>query len=104
MSQTPYQTLVEALMAAPPERPFITMWENEDDIQSVTFGEFRRASERQAQHLERCGLQRHDRVVLIMPQGIPLMTNFAAVMLLGAAPSILAYPSFKADPSGTAAD
>jgi fatty-acyl-CoA synthase len=98
MSQTPYQTLVEALMAAPPERPFITMWENEDDIQSVTFGEFRRASERQAQHLDRCGLQRHDRVVLIMPQGIPLMTNFAAVMLLGAAPSILAYPSFKADP------
>ena len=40
MSQTPYQTLVETLMAAPPERPFITMWENEDDIQSVTFGDF----------------------------------------------------------------
>ena len=33
-----YSTLVEALLAAPPERPFITMWRDEDDIQEVTFG------------------------------------------------------------------
>jgi acyl-CoA synthetase (AMP-forming)/AMP-acid ligase II len=98
MLPSPFRTVVEALMAAPSERPFITMWENEDVVQTVTFGEFRTAAERQAQQLEKCGLSRLDRVVLIMPQGIPLMTNFAAVMLLGATPSILAYPNFKTDP------
>jgi acyl-CoA synthetase (AMP-forming)/AMP-acid ligase II len=40
-----------------------------------------------------------DRVVLIMPQGIPLIAAFAGAMLLGAAPAILAYPNFKVEPA-----
>ncbi len=45
------------------------------------------------------GVSVGDRVVLIMPQGIPLMATFAGAMLLGAVPAILAYPNFKVEPS-----
>jgi len=34
-----------------------------------------------------------------MPQGIPLMSAFVGVMLLGAIPAILAYPNYKVEPA-----
>src|SRR6202012_1236302 len=61
------------------------------------FGEFRHRAELDAAFLQENGVVSGDRVVLIMPQGIALMTAFAGAMLLGAIPAILAYPNFKVD-------
>jgi fatty-acyl-CoA synthase len=94
-----FSTLVEALLAAPPERPFITVWKDEDDIQSVTFGQFVDLAKSQAAAFQAQGLRPGNTVILIMPQSIPLMAAFAGVMLLGAIPSILAYPNSKVDPA-----
>jgi fatty-acyl-CoA synthase len=95
----PFRTLPEALFAAPPDREFVTMWKSEDEIQSVTFGEFRSQALGQAGFLRSHGVQTGDTVVLIMPQGIPLMAAFVGAMLLGAVPAILAYPNFKVEPT-----
>jgi len=98
MLTTQYRTLVDALCAAPSERPFVTAWIDEDEQESVTFGEFRRRAQAQAALLRQNGVVASDRVILIMPQGIALMAAFAGAMLLGAVPAILAYPNFKVDP------
>jgi fatty-acyl-CoA synthase len=95
---TKYRTLVEALYAAPADRPFVTEWIDEDDQKTITFGEFRRRAQLQAAMLRQNGVGFGDRVVLIMPQGIPLMAALAGAMLLGAVPAILAYPNFKIEP------
>ena len=97
-SPASFNTLVEALLAAPPDRPFITMWDDEDCVETVTFGEFVQRATAQAAAFHARGLTSGETVILIMPQGIPLMVAFAAAMLLGAVPTILAYPNFKADP------
>jgi fatty-acyl-CoA synthase len=73
------------------------MWKAEDDIESVTFGEFRRRALLQAGYLRSQGVGFGDTIVLLMPQGIPLMASFVGAMILGAVPAILAYPNFKID-------
>src|SRR2546427_9465755 len=98
MSSSHFRTLIEALLVAPHEKPFITMWNDEDNVRTVTFEEFIRLAKLQAEDFRAQGLQSGDRVILIMPQGIPLMAAFAGAMMLGAIPAILAYPNFKADP------
>jgi fatty-acyl-CoA synthase len=95
----PYANLIEALEAAPADRPFITVWIDEDDHGTVTFGEFRRRARRDAAVLAREGVAQGDRVVLIMAQGINAMTAFIGAMMLGAVPAFLAYPNFKVEPS-----
>ena len=94
-----FRTLTEALYAAPAERPFVTMWKSEDDLDSVTFGEFRRRVAIQAARMLNCGARPDDTIVLIMPQGIPLMTAFLGAITIGAVPAILAYPNFKVEPA-----
>ena len=96
---TKYRTLVDALLSAPADRPFVTAWIDEDEQETATFGEFRRMAHLQALLLKDNGVSVGDRVVLIMPQGIPLMATFVGAMLLGAVPAILAYPNFKVEPS-----
>jgi fatty-acyl-CoA synthase len=98
MSTGNFRTLIEALLAAPPDKPFVTVWKDEDDIQTVTFEQFIRLAKLEAAGFQAHGLQSGDRLVLIMPQGIALMAAFAGAMFLGAVPAILAYPNFKADP------
>lgn len=98
-----HRTLIDALLAAPPEKPFIIVWNDEDDIERVTFGEFTRWAKLQAAEFHIHGLGTGDRVVLILPQGISLMTAFVGAMMLGAVPAILAYPNFKVDPDKYAA-
>lgn len=95
----PYANLIEALEAAPADRPFITVWIDEDDHETVTFGEFRSLARAQAATLAREDVAEGDPVVLIMPQGVPAMTTFVGAMMLGAAPAFLAYPNFKVEPS-----
>ena len=92
-----YRNLIEALFAAPAERPFITFWADEDTQETVTFGEFRNRAGAQASALQIQGLQHGDRVVIIMPQGIAAMTAFAGAMMLGAVPAFLAYPNEKVE-------
>jgi fatty-acyl-CoA synthase len=97
MSTANFRTLIEALVAAPSDRPFVTTWKNEDEIQTVTFGEFMHLARVQAATFDDQGLRSGDRIILIMPQGVPLMAAFTGAMLLGAVPAILAYPNFKVD-------
>jgi fatty-acyl-CoA synthase len=94
-----YGDLFAALAAAPAEQPFVTEWHDESDQCSVTFGEFRHRAQAQASFLKSEGVRAGDRVVLILRQGITLMTAFAGAMMLGAVPAILAYPNFKVDPA-----
>jgi len=96
---TSYQTLIEALQAAPADKPFVTMWNSDEDSSTVSFGEFSEWAQRQASMFARHGLGRNDKIILIMPQGIELMAAFAGAMMLGAVPAILAYPNFKVEPN-----
>ena len=92
-----FRNLIEALEAAPAERPFVTEWVDEDEQATVTFAEFRLRALRQAEALREYGLKAGDRVVIIMPQGITAMETFVGAMMLGAVPTILAYPNFKVE-------
>jgi acyl-CoA synthetase (AMP-forming)/AMP-acid ligase II len=94
-----FRNLIDALGAAPAGRPFITFWSDEDERETVTFGEFRRRASMQAKVLRDHGLSVGNRVVIIMPQGISAMSAFVGAMMLGAVPAFLAYPNFKIDPS-----
>jgi acyl-CoA synthetase (AMP-forming)/AMP-acid ligase II len=97
-----YCTLIDALLAASPERPFITSC-NDDVVDTVTFGQFVCLAKVQAVEFHERGLRSGDRVILILPQGISLMSAFAGAMMLGAVPAILAYPNFKVNPEKFAA-
>ncbi|HUO15109.1 MAG TPA: AMP-binding protein [Verrucomicrobiae bacterium] len=91
--------LIDALNCAPGGRNFITFWVDEDEEESVTFGEFRQRALLESEWLAQEGVSAGDRLVIIMPQGIPAMVTFAAAMMLGAVPAFLAYPNFKVEPS-----
>jgi fatty-acyl-CoA synthase len=94
-----FNNLIEALDAAPPDQTFITAWIDEDERETVTFGEFRHRAWIEAAALGSHGVKAGDRVVIIMPQGIAAMTSFMAAMMLGAVPAFLAYPNFKVEPA-----
>jgi acyl-CoA synthetase (AMP-forming)/AMP-acid ligase II len=94
-----FANLVAALEAAPHNAEFVTFWVDEDERETVTFGEFRQRSSIQAGGLQEQGVSPGDRVVIIMPQAITAMTAFAATMMLRAVPAFLAYPNFKIDPA-----
>jgi len=94
-----YTNLIEALEAAPADRDFVTHWVDEDERETVSFGEFRRRARAQATMFREHGLGDGDTVVLLMPQAISAMTAFAGAMMLGAVPAFLAYPNFKIEPS-----
>ena len=94
-----FRNLIEALDAAPASRPFITAWIDEDERETLTFADFRQCARGQAAMLRDRGVTGGDRVVIIMPQGIPAMTTFVGAMMLGAVPTFLAYPNFKIEPS-----
>jgi acyl-CoA synthetase (AMP-forming)/AMP-acid ligase II len=98
-SATTFRNLIDALAAAPGDRPFVTAWIDEDERETVTFGEFRRRARRQARILRDHGVTAGERVIVIMPQSISAMTTFVGAMMLGAAPAFLAYPNFKIEPS-----
>src|SRR5262249_28936865 len=98
MRAASFSNLIEAFGAAPPERPFVTMWNDEDNIETVSFGTFGRKAESSAAYFQSEGLLAGETIVLIMPQGIELMAAFLGAMMAGAAPAILAYPNFKVEP------
>ena len=94
-----FRNLVEALEAAPSDRPFVIHRIDDDERETVTFAEFLGRARAHAGVLRRTGVSAGDRVVLVMPQGIPAMTAFVGAMILGAVPAFLAYPNFKVEPS-----
>ena len=53
---TQFRNLIDALYSAPPDRPFITHWIDEDEQEAVTFGEFRRRANSQADLLRGHGV------------------------------------------------
>ncbi len=63
MSGPTYATLIDALWAAPKERPLITMWRDEDSCQEVTFGQFVGLAKRQAARFRHHGASAGDRVI-----------------------------------------
>lgn len=97
MIATEFRTLIDAFLAAPAEREFVTSWIDEDERETVDFGEFRRRASIQAGLLREHGVAVGDRVIIIMPQGIAAMTVFVGAMMLGAVPAFLAYPNFKVE-------
>jgi len=98
-SVTRFRNLIEALAAAPGDRPFVTAWIDENERETVTFAEFRSRARSQANVLRDHGVIVGDRVIIIMPQSISAMTTFVGAMMLGAVPAFLAYPNFKVEPS-----
>ncbi len=94
-----FRNLIDALDAAPANRPFITTWIDEDERETVTFEEFRQRARGQAAVLGAHGVAAADRVIVIVPQGIGAMATFVGAMMLGAVPAFLAYPNFKVEPS-----
>ena len=96
---TRFRTLIDALGSAPPDRPFITFWIDEDEQETVTFGDFQSRAQSQVAFLQSQEVVTGDRVVIIMPQGIASMATFAGAMMLGAVPAFLAYPNFKVEPA-----
>jgi fatty-acyl-CoA synthase len=94
-SVAPFRNLIDALAAAPGDRPFVTAWIDEDEREAVTFAEFRGRARRQAIILREQGVGAGDRLIVIMPQRIATMTTFVGAMMLGAVPAFLAYPNFK---------
>lgn len=58
---TRFRNLIDALDAAPADRPFITAWVDEDEHETVTFAEFRRRARSQAEALREHGLCVGDR-------------------------------------------
>jgi len=71
----PYASLIDALGAAPANRPFITGGIDEDDQETVTFAELRCRARIEANGFSRDGIAQGDRVVVIMPQGIGAMAE-----------------------------
>lgn len=94
-----FRNLIEALAAAPGDRPFVTAWIDEDERETVTFAEFRGKARSQANILREQGVGVGDRVIIIMPQSNAAMTTFVGAMMLGAVPAFLAYPNFKVEAS-----
>jgi acyl-CoA synthetase (AMP-forming)/AMP-acid ligase II len=94
-----FRNLIDALEAAPKNRQFVTSWIDEDERETVTFGEFRIRARLQAAALRDHGVRPGDRVVIIMPQGIAAMAAFVGAMIIGAVPAFLAYPNFKIEPA-----
>jgi fatty-acyl-CoA synthase len=90
------RTLLAGLADAPADRVFVTMWTGGQE-ESVTYGEFFSMAAGHARSLRRHGLGPGDTVVLILPQGVQLMASFVGAMMLGAIPTILAYPNFKVE-------
>jgi len=93
-----FGNLIDALAAAPASRPFVTFWVDEDERETVTFAEFSRRARGQAGKFRDQGITTGDRVIILMPQGIPAMAAFVGAMMLGAVPAFLAYPNFKVEP------
>lgn len=94
-----FRNLIQALEAAPEERLFIRHWIDEDEDETVTFGEFRRRARTQAAMLRSHGVRAGGRVVIILPQGIRAMASFVGAMMVGAVPALIAYPNFKVEPA-----
>ena len=67
------------------------------EYEIFTFGQFLDLAEKFALFYQSRGLQSRAPIVLILPQGIPLMAGFVGAMMVGAIPTILAYPNFKVD-------
>jgi fatty-acyl-CoA synthase len=94
-----FRTLLDAFLAAPPAQPFVTTWNDDDHLHTMTFGEFWSRARSHASYFRDHNVKAGDRIILIMPQGISLMAAFVGAMLLRAVPAILAYPNFKVEPA-----
>jgi len=95
-----YTTLLDALADAPAEAPFVTVWDPRAAVaeRTVTYREFLRLADDYAHLYLAHGLKAGDTVVLVMPQGLPLLAAFVGALFIGAIPAILAYPTFKIEP------
>ncbi len=91
-------TLLTRFLDAPADQPCVTLWHGAGQEERLTFGEMAVRAAGAADWLQTQGVTAGDRVALILPQGLPLLTAFLGALWLGAVPAILAYPNFKIDP------
>ena len=92
-----HATVLDAVLAAPPSAPFVTIWRGEGDETALTFGELTARAGVAATRLQAAGVRPGDRVVLVLPQDASLLEAFVGALWMGAVPAILAYPTFKVD-------
>ena len=92
-----HATILDAILAAAPTAPFVTVWRDEDDETTLTFGDLRERAARAAARLSASGVRRGDRVILVLPQDVEVIEAFVGALWIGAVPAILAYPTFKVD-------
>ncbi len=92
--------LLTTLLNVEEDREFLTVWPGSDEkpAEKYTFGEFRSLCCGYVHLFQERGVKPGNTVALVLPQGAGLMAAFAGSMLLGAVPTILAYPNFKIDP------
>ncbi len=69
-----------------------------DSAESITYRSLLDSAASAARDLIALGLQAGDVVIIIQPHGGDLISGFFGVLLCGAVPSILAFPSEKLDP------
>jgi fatty-acyl-CoA synthase len=94
-----FRNLIDALEAAPENRRFVTSWIDEEERETVTFGDFRIRARSQGSVLRDHGVIEGDRVVILVQQGITAMATIVGAMIIGAVPTFLACPNFKIEPS-----
>jgi len=90
-------TLLEVLAAhvrAHPLRPHIYLWLGDENEQTITYGDLDRASRETATGLLDYGIQRGDRVAIMLPTSCDFFVAFFAVLMAGAIP-IPIYPPFR---------
>src|SRR5215469_6089610 len=93
------ETLTEILRLrgrAEPERAHIQLYEEDERIRSITFGELHERASAVAANLRRRGLEPAQTVAIMLPTCAEFFFTFAGVLLAGGIP-VPIYPPFRAD-------
>ncbi len=90
-------TLIEALafhVAAHGSRPSVLLWQSEDVEQMITYADLDHASRRIAAGLLEKGIQKGDRVAIMLPTEASFFESFFGVLYAGGIP-VPIYPPFR---------
>jgi fatty-acyl-CoA synthase len=93
------ETLTEILRLrglGEPARAHIHLYEEDDQLRSITFGELYRRASSVAGELQRRGLEPGQTVAIMLPTCAEFFDTFAGILLAGGIP-VPIYPPFRAD-------
>jgi fatty-acyl-CoA synthase len=93
------ETLTEALYArarAAPDEIHLRLWDDNEAVETLTYGELLAGSIAIARGLRASGLHRGESVAMMLPTGRDFFVTFFGTMLAGGIP-VPIYPPFRAD-------